>query len=87
MERLIPGTPLGEAATDDEALAIVANLALAIREEDTAGCMPIAEYIASDDPLGRKLLASTEHEVFLHGDLHQFNVLRHGERWVLIDPK
>ena len=38
--------------------------------------------------LARDLLASTETERLLHGDLHHFNVLE-GEngRWVVIDPK
>lgn len=27
------------------------------------------------------------HDVLVHGDFHHHNLLRHGERWVAIDPK
>ncbi|QHW30931.1 phosphotransferase [Paenibacillus rhizovicinus] len=34
------------------------------------------------------LIASTEHNVLLHGDLHHYNILRQGdEDWAVIDPK
>ncbi|HJP83918.1 MAG TPA: aminoglycoside phosphotransferase family protein, partial [Fimbriimonadaceae bacterium] len=32
-------------------------------------------------------LESSPEPTFLHGDLHQENVLRHGDAWVAIDPK
>ncbi len=41
---------------------------------------PIAELRA-------QLLATTDQEVLLHGDLHHFNILKCGEEWVAIDPK
>jgi streptomycin 6-kinase len=34
-----------------------------------------------------ELLSSTETPVLLHGDLHHFNILSAGDRWVAIDPK
>lgn len=41
-----------------------------------------ADHVASD------LVASTEHEVLLHGDLHQDNILSGTrESWLAIDPK
>lgn len=33
------------------------------------------------------LIASTERPVLLHGDLHHANILRHHDKWVVIDPK
>jgi streptomycin 6-kinase len=40
-------------------------------------------------PLARRLLAELRprHDVLVHGDFHHHNLLRHGERWVAIDPK
>jgi len=34
-----------------------------------------------------KLLATSDTEVLLHGDLHHDNILQNGESWVVIDPK
>ncbi|MGI8924176.1 MAG: aminoglycoside phosphotransferase family protein [Fimbriimonadales bacterium] len=87
MERLIPGTPVGESLPDEDALEITAEFARAMWCEETSGCLPLAAFVGTGDPLARELLATTEREVFLHGDLHQFNILRHGDRWVVIDPK
>jgi streptomycin 6-kinase len=40
------------------------------------------------DELRRELLASTQEQVVLHGDLHHFNVLRSNRAdWLAIDPK
>lgn len=33
------------------------------------------------------LLSSTDKEVLLHGDLHHDNILKHGDEWLVIDPK
>lgn len=33
------------------------------------------------------LAASSSRHVLLHGDLHQFNILRAGDAWLAIDPK
>ena len=33
------------------------------------------------------LLASTDTEVLLHGDLHHENLLKHDDDWLVIDPK
>ena len=40
-----------------------------------------ARRIAAD------LFATSPPPKLLHGDLHHFNILRHGEEWVVIDPK
>lgn len=34
-----------------------------------------------------KLLSTTTKEVLLHGDLHHDNILKNGDRWLVIDPK
>ena len=33
------------------------------------------------------LLVSTDNDVLLHGDLHHDNILKHGDTWLVIDPK
>ncbi|MDF1758150.1 MAG: aminoglycoside phosphotransferase family protein [Legionellaceae bacterium] len=33
------------------------------------------------------LLSSTQNKVLLHGDLHHDNILKNGNRWLVIDPK
>ncbi|HHT0594180.1 TPA: aminoglycoside phosphotransferase family protein [Legionella anisa] len=37
--------------------------------------------------LRNKLLSSIKTPVFLHGDLHHDNILKHGNEWLAIDPK
>jgi streptomycin 6-kinase len=37
--------------------------------------------------LREKLLSSTEKTALLHGDLHHENILKHGDGWLVIDPK
>lgn len=37
--------------------------------------------------LKNQLLDSLTTEVFLHGDLHHDNILKHGDQWLAIDPK
>lgn len=37
--------------------------------------------------LRNRLLSSMRPLIFLHGDLHHDNVLKHGNEWVAIDPK
>ncbi|KTD42866.1 aminoglycoside phosphotransferase family protein [Legionella parisiensis] len=37
--------------------------------------------------LRNKLLSSQESLVFLHGDLHHDNILKHGSAWLAVDPK
>lgn len=37
--------------------------------------------------LKEKLLSSTTDQRVLHGDLHHDNILQHGDKWVVIDPK
>ncbi|MFJ1269582.1 aminoglycoside phosphotransferase family protein [Legionella lytica] len=37
--------------------------------------------------LSNKLLTSSKPLIFLHGDLHHDNILKHGHEWLAIDPK
>jgi streptomycin 6-kinase len=37
--------------------------------------------------LRNKMLASPKPLIFLHGDLHHDNILKHGNEWLSIDPK
>lgn len=47
-----------------------------------------AEYLQKARALKKQLLHnSSELPVLLHGDLHQDNILAHGDDWLVIDPK
>lgn len=88
MERLRPGTSLEQAALpEEEALTITAGLIRSVSVGSTEGLMPLADYFEKPDPLLSELLETAPDPVFLHGDLHHANVLRHGDRWIVIDPK
>lgn len=46
------------------------------------------DYLQKARTLKKQLLrSSTESQVLLHGDLHQDNILAHGDDWLVIDPK
>lgn len=91
MERLVPGTNLAESGlTENERLIVFSELALGVRELGCAfeGLMPLAEFMANSPcRFVPDLLKTSSTSVFLHGDLHHFNILRHGDRWLAIDPK
>lgn len=46
-----------------------------------------ARVLGLGKELGRHLLDTTTRTTLLHGDLHHFNILQDGDRWVAIDPK
>ena len=49
---------------------------------------PLLRTLVSDAlAVFAELNASPSHQLLLHGDLHQFNILAHGESWLVIDPK
>lgn len=50
------------------------------------GPLPISWVTRATDYLDI-LVASTDHPVLLHGDLHHANILRHQDEWIVIDPK
>lgn len=103
MPRLRPGTTLAEADEDEAVEACASLILRLRGAEGRAPTVaeylaPILEAPTlpdalrpglSDDAarLARSLLASSPAPQLLHGDLHHFNVLRHGDEWVAIDPE
>ena len=45
------------------------------------------EYLQKARKIRDQLLKSAGPDVLLHGDLHQDNILKNGDDWVMIDPK
>lgn len=102
IERAVPGDQ-ATSVSDDEATAIAIDVGRRIwrpagvpfrpvephvrrwldeaERHDAAGCELV--------PLARRLLGELRprHDVLVHGDFHHHNLLRHGDRWVAIDPK
>jgi streptomycin 6-kinase len=59
-----------------------------LREEFAGATGPFPPLLVDRaEGLFRDLLASMETPVLLHGDLHHFNILSHGDDWVAIDPQ
>lgn len=100
LERLLPGTMLDELCVGVvERLAVLGTLA---RRLHAAGPGPpgMQPMTAFAEPWRRALAGSPEDvagldalcvptadDVVVHADLHGRNVLRDGQRWVVIDPK
>ena len=85
---------------DDEATAIAVDVASLLWRRVGSPFRPVAPEVTRwlDDaeregsalvPLARELLADLDPgaEWLVHGDFHHHNVLRHGDRFVAIDPK
>lgn len=95
MERVEPGTELGELVPEreEEATAVAAEVMLALWRPAPAGhAFPTVRdwgrpLTGRAGGLFAELCEHTGEEVVLHGDLHHFNVLRSGDRWLAIDPK
>jgi streptomycin 6-kinase len=99
LPRLRPGYTLAEAGlTDLAAVDVCAEAILRLRAAKAEGGLPLEPWFAELDPtqdaLGRDaaevarwLFATTENPIVVHGDLHHFNLLAHGDGWVVIDPK
>ena len=98
-ERAVPGSDLS-ALPDDEATAIAIDVASRLWRRVESPFRPAAFEVPRwlDDaeregselvPLARKLLATLEPSAawLVHGDFHHHNILRHGGRFVAIDPK
>jgi streptomycin 6-kinase len=99
VERAVPGDDLA-ALPDDEATAIAVALAARLWRRAEAPFRPVAPEVSRRldaaeregselVPLARELLAEVDPgaDWLVHGDFHHHNVLRHGERFVAIDPK
>lgn len=88
MERLMPGTNLGERSIDLQVSTnVFAAAAKKIANIEFQCPIPLGTYIERDCPLSQYLLQTTTEQVFLHGDLHHWNILKHREDWKVIDAK
>jgi streptomycin 6-kinase len=95
-ERALPGDDISE-LPDDEATAIAVDVATRLWVPAGEPYRWIGDHVPRwlDDepgeltPLARELYASLEigREWMTHGDFHHHNILRHGDRFVAIDPK
>lgn len=96
LPRLRPGTNLAEVA-EEEAVEVCAELVLKLRsttgdgqptfafETLSASLRPSLAEEATE--WARWLRETATESKILHGDLHHFNVLQDGNRWVAIDPE
>ena len=59
-----------------------------LRRTFKCGSGPFPEVLVSKaERLFAELCDSMEPDVVLHGDLHHWNIMKHGEEWLAIDPK
>ena len=95
-ERAVPGTDIS-ALEEDEATAIAVDVATRLWRPAVAPFREVADWIprwlangeSSLTPFAREVWAALEPgaEWVTHGDFHHHNILRHGDRYVAIDPK
>ena len=98
-ERAVPGSDLWH-VPEEEATAVAVGVARRLWRKAAGPFRPVepevrrwldrAEAEGSElVPLARELLDALEPRdpVVVHGDFHHHNILRHGDRWVAIDPK
>ncbi|HEV3266922.1 MAG TPA: aminoglycoside phosphotransferase family protein [Acidimicrobiales bacterium] len=98
-ERALPGDDLSS-LDDDQATAIAVELAERLWRPAMAPFRPVNPEVSRwlDEaegegsplvPLARELFAEIAASAawVVHGDFHHHNILRHGERYVAIDPK
>lgn len=95
-ERALPGDDISELPEDD-ATAIAVDIATRLWVPAGEPYRWIGDHVPrwlDNDPgeltpLARELYASLDvgREWLTHGDFHHHNILRHGERFVAIDPK
>ena len=96
LERARPGDDIS-GLPDDEATAIAVDVATRLWRPAGAPFRWIGDHVprwlgndpSELTPLARDLYASLEigREWLTHGDFHHHNILRHGDRFVAIDPK
>lgn len=59
-----------------------------MRQRYDGGTGPLpADLTGRAERLYAELVATSAEPVVLHGDLHHYNILRHHDRWLAIDPK
>jgi streptomycin 6-kinase len=98
-ERAIPGTDLSMLSEDD-ATTVAVDLAHRLWRPAQEPFRPVdssvREWVARAEregselaPLARQLLdgLGSPADWLVHGDFHHHNILRHGDRYVAIDPK
>ena len=95
-ERAVPGTDISE-LDEDEATAIAVDVAERLWRPAAEPFRPVSDSIpqwlsngeTSLTPLARELWRTLEPgaDWVTHGDFHHHNILRHGDRYVAIDPK
>jgi streptomycin 6-kinase len=95
-ERAVPGTDISS-LPEDEATAIAVDIATKLWRPASAPFRRVVTEVpmwldlhpSKLTPLARHLWGSFEprSEWLVHGDFHHHNVLRHGDRYVAIDPK
>jgi len=98
-ERAVPGNDLS-ALPDEETTPIAVDLAARLWRRAGSPFRPVApevhKWLDNADreggglvPLARNLLARLDAGPawLVHGDFHHHNILRHGDRYVAIDPK
>jgi streptomycin 6-kinase len=98
-ERAVPGIDLSS-LPETEATAIAVDLAFRLWRPACEPFRPVLpavhRWVAGAEregselaPLARELLGGCDFSAdwVVHGDLHHHNILRHGERYVAIDPK
>jgi streptomycin 6-kinase len=98
-ERAVPGDDLSM-LPDEEATAIAVDVASRLWRHAGSPFRPVAPEVVRwlDDAeregselvsLARELLAELDpgSDWLVHGDFHHHNILRHGDRFVAIDPK
>jgi streptomycin 6-kinase len=94
-ERAVPGTDISK-MPEEESTAIAVDVATKLWRRAGAPFRPVADevpgwlerYPSALTRLAWELWPSlTQSDWLVHGDFHHHNVLRHGERYVAIDPK
>jgi streptomycin 6-kinase len=94
-ERAIPGSDLAT-LPQEEAIAVAVDLGQRLWRPAAAPFRRVTDYVpqwlrntpTELTPVAEELLGELDVGSWLvHGDFHHYNVLRHGERYVLIDPK
>ncbi len=91
MSRVIPGYTLDQSGLSEaECRGVAAGLIQTQQGRiDPSGFPDLRVYFTLQHPLLDQLLETTPETVFIHGDLHHFNILWSEEqgRWIPIDPK
>ena len=95
-ERAVPGDDISD-LSEEQATTIAVDIATRLWRRAGPPFRPVADEVPrwlagsvnSLTPYARELWETFEpgHEWLVHGDFHHHNILRHGSRYVAIDPK